>query len=115
MLSKNCQIKDIVQNIPPLCNMRSKIVQNAVYLFVQYVVPSTIQKAIYHTSEFFCKALKKRTILGGKKKQKTKAHIKVVLKLMFEEKFNSSMGLCCVETNHRKHKFIYIYIYIFTS
>ena len=32
---------------------------------------------------------------------------------MFEEEFNSSMGLCCVETNHRKNKFIFIYIYIY--
>ena len=33
---------------------------------------------------------------------------------MFEEEFNSSMGLCCVETNHCKNKFIYIYIYIYS-
>ena len=30
-----------------------------------------------------------------------------MLKLMFEEEFNSSMGLCCVETNHHKDNFKY--------
>ena len=42
-------------------------------------------------------------------REKKKAHIKVVLKLMFEEEFNLSMGLCCVETNLRKNKFIFIH------
>ena len=34
---------------------------------------------------------------------------------MFAEEFNSSMKLCCVETNHHKNKFIYIYIYSLAS
>ena len=66
MLSKKCQIKDIVQNVPPLCNMQSKIVQNAIYWLCNMLsqVPSKKLLIILHN---FFQDLKKNNNIRGEK------------------------------------------------